>query len=213
MSRQNERTAKAPAGGALDERRRILEEAVERGHQELLGRIGFYLWRFGGAAGREGIIERAREVLQDTFVTALGILDRYDPTGSAILWLLNVSVIVVKRKAREQGRERRRLTLVADSEQARRAIGDGRVADISETELFDALLRPHAGAPSSQSPTAEELLSLVEGDDRELLRLYYLEGLNGEELAAKFGVSNGAVHQRLSRARNKVRLAYSGEGD
>jgi RNA polymerase sigma factor (sigma-70 family) len=212
VSRHNERTAQTPVGGTLDERRRLLEEAIERDHQELLGRIGFYLWRFG-IATRESISERAGEVLHDTFVTALSILDKYDPAGSAKLWLLNVAVIVIKRKTREQRRGHRRLTLVADSEQARHAAGDRKVANISEAELFDSLLRPPLGVPSSQSPNADELLALVEGDDREILRLHYLEGLDGEELAAKFGVSTGVVYQRLSRARVKVRRAYFGEGN
>ena len=210
MSRHNERKEHTPAGDAHDERRRLFHEAIERYYQELLRGIGFYLWRFGTIADREGITERAKEVLQETVATALGILDRYDPSRSAKLWLLNVAVIVIKRRTRQQRREHRRLILVADSEDARRTAGNRSIEEMSEAELFDALHRP-VESPSSQLPNAEEILALVEGDDQEILRLHYLEGLNGEELAAKFGVSKGVVYQRLSRARIKVRQAYFGE--
>lgn len=212
MSRHNEQTAQIPAGGAQGERRRLLEETIEREQRELLSDIGFYIWHFGVATDREGVAALAREVLQDTVVEALRISDKYDPSRSARLWLRNVAIYVVMRKIREQGRERHRLTLVADSEPIRRAAGDRKAREMSETELFDMLAPATEGTASSQSPGAEELLALVEGDDREILRLHYLEGLDGEELAAKFGVSKEVVYQRLSRARIKVRRAYRGAG-
>jgi RNA polymerase sigma factor (sigma-70 family) len=212
VSRHNERTAQTPAGGAQDERRRLLEETIEREQQELLSDIGFHVWHFGVATDREGVTALAKEVLQDTVVTALGIADKYDQSRSARLWLRNVAVVVIMRKIREQGRERHRLTLVADSEPVRRAAGDKNAREMSEAEMFDMLAPSPEGTASSQSPGAEELLALVEGDDQEILRLHYLEGLDGEELAAKFGVSKAVVYQRLSRARIKVRRAYLGGG-
>lgn len=210
MSGHNERTAQMIAGDALGERQRLIEEFVESEQRELLNAISVHVSRFRLATSREAVAERAREVLQETIVAALDIADKYDPSHSAMLWLLRVAIIVIKRKLREQGLERRRLTLVADSKQVRRVVGDRKAGQMSEATLFDVLSRPPAGTTPLQSPSAEELLALVEGDDRAILRLYYLEGFDGEELAAKFGVSKEVVYQRLSRARIKLRRAYFG---
>jgi RNA polymerase sigma factor (sigma-70 family) len=206
----NKRATQTSAGDA-QAGRRLLGEAIERGQHELLGDIGFYVWRFGLAKNREAIAECAKEVLQETAVVALDIADKYDSSRSARLWLLRIALIVIKRKFRERGRDRHRFTLVTDSEPVRRLVGDKKARQMSEAGLFDVLSRPPAGSTPPQSPTAEELLALVQGDDREILRLHYVEGFDGEELAAKFGMSREAVYQRLSRARIKLRRAYFGE--
>ncbi len=207
MRGHSERAAQATAGDAQAEGRRLLEEALVRGQRELLGGIAVQVRRFGLATKRETIAERASEVFQETVVAALDGADGYDPSRSAMLWLLGVAMIVIKRKIRERGRDSR-ISLVADSKQVRQTAGDEKAKRMSEAELFDMLSRPPKGQSPKQSTTAEELLSLVEGDDREILRLHYLEGLDGEQLAAKYGVSKEAAYQRLSRARIRLRRAY-----
>lgn len=209
MSRHKEQAAQATAGDAHAERRRLLEEAIEREWQEILNHISFHVWRSRLAANHEAIAEQAREVLQETVTAAFGSADTYDPSRSAKLWLFGVALIVIKRKLRERGRFSGRLILVADSEMARHIVGDKKARRMSDADLLDVLSSASKQA-TSQSPTAEELLSLVTGDDREILRLHYIEGLGGEELAARFGVSKETAYQRLSRARINLRRVYFG---
>ncbi|MCA1633121.1 MAG: sigma-70 family RNA polymerase sigma factor [Acidobacteria bacterium] len=183
---------------------------IEREQRELLNDIAFYLWDFGVATDREGVAATAREVLQETVATSLRILDKYDPSRPAGGWLRGIAVKVILHLLRTQSRERRRLTLVGDSEPIRRAVGGHKARELSEAEMFD-LLSPPVGTLSARTPSGEELLALVGEDDREILWLRHFEGLDGKELAARLGTSEGAVYQRLSRARKHLRQALQGD--
>jgi len=50
-------------------------------------------------------------------------------------------------------------------------------------------------------------------EQRALLGLHYIEGLEADELAAVHGVSRGAVEQRLHRARHALRRALGAPAD
>lgn len=203
MSRHNEPAAHSPASDIQDERLRLLGEAVEREQQELLNDIAFQLRRFGLTDGA-GLEALAKEVLQETVVQASKIAERYDPAGEALLWLSAIATKVILRRRSKKRREQSRFSLVGDTQPVRRAGIEAQ----SEEKMFELLSRLRRRVTPSQALSAEEILSLVEGDDREILRLYYVEGLDGEELAARFVTSIGAVHQRLCRARIKLRQAY-----
>jgi RNA polymerase sigma-70 factor (ECF subfamily) len=203
VTTSRDRAVPADASGLSDERRRLLEETIEREQPELLKDIAFYLFRFGVSTDREGVDATAEDVLQDTSVTAFSILDKYDPDRPAGAWLRGIAVKEILRRRREEGRERGRLTLVGD-------IGKHKLQELSEAEMFD-LLSPPDETNSAGTRSGDELLSLVGEDDRELLRLRHFEGLDGKELAAKLGTSEGAVYQRLSRARKHLRQALEAD--
>lgn len=203
MSRNDEQAVQSPASGTQDERLRLLGEAIEREQEELLNDIAFQLrrFRFTDGAGLEAL---AKEVWQETVVQASKIANRYDPAGEALLWLRAIATKVILRQRSKKRHEQSRLSLVGDTQPVRRAGAE----HLSEEKMFELLTRTRGRAAPSQSSSPEEILSLVEGDDRKVLQLYYVEGLDGAELAARFGTSVGAVHQRLCRARIKLRQAY-----
>jgi RNA polymerase sigma factor (sigma-70 family) len=203
VSRHDEQAAHSPASSTQDERLRLLGEAVEREQQKLLNDIAFQLRHFRLTDGA-GLETLAKEVLQETVVQASKIAERYDPAGDALLWLRAIATKVILRRRRKKRRERSRLSLVGDTQPVRRAGIEAQ----SEEKMFELLLRWRGRVTPSQALRAEEILSLVEGDDQKILRLYYVEGLDGKELAAEFGTSVGAAHQRLSRARIKLSRAY-----
>jgi len=64
--------------------------------------------------------------------------------------------------------------------------------------------------------TAEDMVSLrqafaaLSSDDRAILSLAGIEGLSGEEIAARLGIRHGAVRTRLQRARERFRTLYGG---
>jgi RNA polymerase sigma-70 factor, ECF subfamily len=66
------------------------------------------------------------------------------------------------------------------------------------------------------APIPEDMVSLqhafgnLSPDDRAILSLAAIEGLSGEEAAARLGIRPGAVRMRLLRARERFRQAYTG---
>lgn len=203
MSKHDEQAAYSTASDIQYERLRLLGEAVEREQQELLNDIAFQLRRFRLTDGA-GLEALAEEVLQETVVQASKIAERYNPAGEALLWLSAIATRVILRRRSKKRREQSRFSLVGDSQPVRRA----GIESQSEEKMFELLSRLRGRVTPSQSLSAEEILSLVEGDDRKILRLYYIEGLDGEELAAEFGTSVGTMYQRLCRARIKLSQAY-----
>jgi DNA-directed RNA polymerase specialized sigma24 family protein len=206
VTRQSRQTGQSDADDVRDERRRLLAEVIERERRELLNDIAFYLFDFGVDTHREGVAATAREVFQEMVATAFGKVDKYDPNRPAGGWLRGIAVNKIRELRRSQ---RRGLTLVGDSEPVRRAVSSNKAKELSETEMFD-LLSPPAGRLPAVAPSGEELLALAGEEDREILRLRHFEGLDGKELAARLGLSEGAVYQRLSRARNHLRQALLG---
>jgi RNA polymerase sigma factor (sigma-70 family) len=65
-------------------------------------------------------------------------------------------------------------------------------------------------------PIPEEMVSLqhafrrLSADDRAVLSLAVIEGLSGEDVAARLGIRPGAVRMRLLRARERFRRLYNG---
>ena len=206
MTRRSERDAQSAESDARDERRRLLVESIVNEQQELLNVIGFFVWQFG-VAERESVPVRAREVLNDTVVIALEKVDRYDPTQPAYPWLRGIALNKIRELRDSQRSKQGYLTLVGDTDIAHHAAGDEKANEFSETDMFDRLRRSSTDTASAQ--LVEEILSLGGEDDREIIRLHYIEGLDGKELAAKFGTSEGAVYQRLCRARIRMRRKYS----
>ncbi|WP_251278192.1 RNA polymerase sigma factor, partial [Enterobacter hormaechei] len=52
---------------------------------------------------------------------------------------------------------------------------------------------------------AEDIISTLPADSREVLLLYYREGQRSQQVADLLGLSDAAVRKRLSRARTLVR--------
>lgn len=79
----------------------------------------------------------------------------------------------------------------------------GNLAHIAVTNrhvvLADRLLRGEAEA------AAEDIISALPEDSREVLLLFYREGQSSRQVAALLGLSDEAVRKRLSRARASVR--------
>ena len=74
--------------------------------------------------------------------------------------------------------------------------------------MFDLLCSSAETAGSGKHVTMDELLSLVEGNDREVLQLAFVEGLRGKALAERLCISEGAAYTRQSRAIARLRRAY-----
>ena len=127
----------------------------------------------------------ARELVQDTLVTAWKNLTRFDVTRDIGSWLRGI----VRNKWREHCRR--------EGKRAEFAVGDpGSVeADLAAWErlkdkpLFEAL-----------QDCRERLPAALAG----AVQAYYYEGLSGAEAAARLKVNEATLRKRLERARHAL---------
>ncbi len=199
MGKRDERTA----GAEQDQKRSLLREVINEHWRDLLVNIRVLVWRFGLARDRTAIEMLSREILQDTVVTALRRAENYDINRPARPWLRGVAINQVRRLLRDQSYEHRHISLAADTPQIRARSRGPEFAPLPEEEMFGLL-----GEQSRDPHALGELLSLVGSSDREVLEYRYVEDLEGRELAARLGISEGAARTRLCRAGERLRKAY-----
>ncbi len=125
-------------------------------------------------------------------------IDRYDPAYPAYPWVLKTAFNHIRNLRRRQGRE----VLAADEAQRR-----GAEPGLPEEEMFRVLMQSSTEPPTT-GPTAADLLALADGEDRELLELRYLDGLEYSVLAERYGAPEATIRKRVSRAKRRVREAY-----
>jgi RNA polymerase sigma-70 factor (ECF subfamily) len=191
-----------------ERKRQLLGQALEEQNERLHRTIQVYLRRFGLGDGHDAAGLEAGDVLHETVIAAYTSLERYDPDRPAYSWLCGIALNIIRDQRRKQQRERLVVLPVADTPQVRAASRQLDGTALSEDEMFDLLYRP---GPDS-SPTRLrlfELLSLVPEDDRQLLAWHFEEGTEDDELAARLGVSRGAVRVRRCRALRRLREAYT----
>jgi len=206
LSGQGKRTAKKSEGATLDDRKRILSEAIQQHQQDLLTGIRVYLWRLEVVKNRGGLEERSKDIFQEMVIQALKTPANYDPSWPAKTWLLGVAINEIRHLKRKLGIERRYIRSIADTSEGRNASRDAAPTGLSETELFD-LLNNRYGSEASRH-TLDEILSVVGESDRRVLWLHFVEGLSGHELGAALGISEGYAYVRLSRAKAHLRAAF-----
>ncbi|MBN2318180.1 MAG: sigma-70 family RNA polymerase sigma factor [Acidobacteria bacterium] len=155
---------------------------------------GFIFYRVGRDADLAG------DVAQETFVTALETIDRFDPDrGEMFPWLTHIARNCIRKALRRRGR-------------------DNALPDFWKT-VDQKLTRAITGIGSNSFP--EELLAQKETAElvrmaltnlplryQTALRRHYFEELSLHEIAALEGVNEGAVKVLLHRARLAFRTAF-----
>ncbi len=131
--------------------------------------------------------ERARELVQDTFVAAWQAVGRFDITRDFGSWLRGI----VRNKWREDCRKHRREDLLGDAEMAglEEAIRTWSAHDGQEG-LLDRLADCRSKLPKS--------LSLA-------VHAYYDEDRDGESASIALGIPTPTFRKRLERARTALR--------
>ncbi|HTU90128.1 MAG TPA: sigma-70 family RNA polymerase sigma factor, partial [Gemmataceae bacterium] len=142
------------------------------------GLYAYVLWRCGG------LRDRADEVTQETWLTAVRRLRAFDPSaGSFASWLRGIAANVLRNHFRREKRRTRR-TQPLDSE-------------------------PLAAEESrEQSERIAAALGALPAQYEAVLRMKYLEGRSIADIAAERGESPKAVESLLTRAREAFRQAY-----
>lgn len=208
MGERSEETSGRDAN--LERKWRLLGEAVKGHEEELSAGIRVYIWRFGMAQNRASVKALTEEVLQDTTEIALRKLEEYDERRKPVPWLLGIALNVIRHRLRDDVRRQRVYPSSIEMPQAR--VPARRPKQSAGKPAFDPAVESDEEILLSRM-TADEVLSLVSENDRQVLRLAYIEGLTGKELAARLAISEGAVHTRLSRARTRACKAYYGSSE
>lgn len=183
-------------------RREKLQEAIERFKPNLLMDIRVYLKRFNLAH----LLEQAEEFYSELKITALKNAGNYNPECSAKAWLRQAALYMIQHSSRDERRQPR-TTPISD---AVLDFGfDGSVENASESELFDYLKQKSVERFFRENQlNADEILSVVNADDRKILKMRFVVGCNTKEIAAHFGISEGNADVRLSRAKSRLRKGF-----
>jgi RNA polymerase sigma factor (sigma-70 family) len=183
----------------------LLRQFIAGESEALLGTLRYYLVRAGLADGRDAA-PLATELLDEVVVQALEHAGRFRPSGQPMAWLLGIGANLIRRRQAERATRDRREPLVRD------LYASGPDA-LSEDELFDRVASLAVEGPIADweaNEAASAILAHVSADDRRVLQLAVLHGLNGEALARELGVKPGAARVRLHRALNRLRQAWTG---
>jgi RNA polymerase sigma-70 factor (ECF subfamily) len=150
------------------------------------GLYAYVLWRCGG------LRDRADEVVQDTWLTAVRRLGAFDPeAGGFAVWLRGIAANVLRNTLRRDGRHRRLRP---------RAPGE------LETEPADAETERR-----EQAERVAQALADLPAHYEEVLRAKYLDGCSVARIAATRSETVKAVESLLTRARQAFRAAFAQE--
>ncbi len=162
---------------SVDPLRRLLDAAVEGDNiavGELVRRSQGKVFKLCQALGTNGEEE---DLVQETFLRALGSLGTYRGEATVQVWLLSIARRVCADDVRRRQRQRRLISRITQYTTVRQVVA-------------------HEIAP--------DLLEALDPDRREAFVLTQLVGLSYEETAGVIGCPIGTVRSRVSRARSDL---------
>jgi RNA polymerase sigma-70 factor (ECF subfamily) len=168
---------------AMDDPLRPYVEAALEGDDAAVGELVRLtqpaVWQVCAALGSDGEVE---DLVQETYLRALGALPRYRAEAPVRVWLLAIARRVCADHVRRRQRRRRVLDRV----------------------------RRHATALDVPAPeVVDDLLDVLDPDRHEAFVLTQLVGLSYEEAAAVVGCPIGTIRSRVARARADLLAAVT----
>lgn len=146
---------------------------------ELVRHTEAAVWQVCAVLGSDGEIE---DLVQETYLRALGSLPKFRGDAPVRLWLLSIARRTCADHVRRRQRHRRLL----------------------ERLIIEAASHGDTVAGGDVSATAD-LLRGLDPDRREAFALTQLVGLSYEEAAAVIGCPIGTIRSRVARARDDLR--------
>lgn len=125
-----------------------------------------------------GEFEAAKDCVQEAFLDAFRVLDRFDSDRAFYPWFY----VLVRNRCLKQA-SRRGATVAP--------------------EMID--LKESPDGKGTTDPEVQEALLLLDAGEREILTLKYVDGLRYRELAELLGLPMGTVMSRLFNARRALR--------
>jgi RNA polymerase sigma factor (sigma-70 family) len=203
---------------SFDHQQNLLIKAIEENHLDLQRGVEIYVRKFNLVDNSSEIEAKAQEILQDTIVTALEKSENYDPKRSALSWLLGIAINHIRHGLRTKVYLNKKVVAVSETAQVEGFIRHPDSSELmSEGDMFDLLYRStmlpferpiESAQITDPPPKLEELLNLVTENDRQVLKLAFVENLSSQALAARLGISAGAARTQKHRAIRRLREAY-----
>lgn len=195
------RTAPTGSGGGGGLPPGGLRSWIQENHGDLLKAILSIARPLAGTPKER--LEVALEILDETVLTALGKEAEYDPTRAVPgVWLAGFARLIVRRRLSRRDIDRGRV-ISADAPLT------GQDGDLA---LRWESLMPYSGGVTAD-PVGEAvirrqwidgMMGRLSDGDRQVIRLFYFEGMAGPELAAALGVTEGTARVRLCRAMQRM---------
>ncbi|MBX3464386.1 MAG: sigma-70 family RNA polymerase sigma factor [Planctomycetes bacterium] len=129
----------------------------------------------------------AEDLLQETFLVAWRILDRYDRRLPFGPWVRGIAAKLILNHRRKLGRRRVHFC----DEQMLGHLDDG----------FRDFARLQGDSFDQKLDALRDCLDRLSGPQRESIRLHYEHGLHCKEIAARLGIGFEAVKKHLQRGR------------
>lgn len=144
--------------------------------------------------------EEARDLTQDTFLSALKAIKNFRGEADLKTWLYRIAVNESRNRFRWWKRRNRNSTVSLDAENTTGQTMD--VADSSENPEAATLRREREQA-------LRQALSELSTNFREVIVLRDIEGLSYEEVAVALETNVGTIKSRLARGREELRKKLS----
>ena len=212
MNRQTKRSLEPPLISQRTEKQEILCKAIEQNYQTLERTIRVYVIRtiknFGNKFNlnydRDSIETISNDILHNTVETVLNKSEEFDRSYPPLPWIKKFAVNKVRGWQRDAYRQSEKVIPIKNFSLPTEGLSEEEILG-KKLSIFSKLSK------QGDSIELEKLLSLVNESDRQILRLAFIDDLNGKDLAAALGISEGAAYTKKSRAIAKLRKAYTQE--
>ena len=208
MTRQTKRSLEPSSNPKRTQKQQILCDEIEQNYQTLENTIKAKVsqaiknfgYKFDLSHKPDCINTIATEILQNTVETVLKKSEEFDLNRSAFPWILQIAMYKYKGWQRDITRNSERVIPIRKLSSSKN--------NLPEEELLGILHKSSQSSNAEDSIMLEDLLSLVNQSDRKILKLAFIDDLNGKNLAAALGVSEGNAYTKKHRALTKLKKAY-----
>ncbi len=148
--------------------------------------------------------EEARDLTQETFLSALKAMKNFRGEADLKTWLYRIAVNESRNRFRWWKRRNQSsiVSLDADTAFSKTPLSES-ISDLSENPEAETLRRERENA-------LRKALSELSTNFREVIILRDIEGLSYEEVAAALETNVGTVKSRIARGREELRKKLSG---
>ena len=212
MNQKIKRSLEPSAIPKRTNKQQVLCDAIEQNHQNLERTIQVYVSRvlknFGNKfdlnCDRNSIETISNEILHNTVETVLKKAEEFNLGYPPLPWIKGIAVNKARGWKRDKDRQSDKVVSIKSFSSP--------IECLSEEEILGNKLSIFSKLSKQNDPIElEKLLSLVNKSDRQILRLAFIEDLDGKGLAAALGISEGAAYTKKSRAIARLKKAYTQE--
>lgn len=154
-------------------------------------------------------VEDAADALQEATIKAWRAIPRFEGRSTINTWLMRILLRACYDALRKRSHE---TPYAMGGETSDAYSPTGSLLDPFRDEFRVIAGSKHA-ADQDEALDVRSAVGRLSADDRLLLTLFYVDDYPVQHIASILNASEGAVRTRLSRARDKFKIAYGGEDE